>query len=244
MTLVLDPKRMRTTLNKNLATSYGLTLVVGLPFPQPVLVRAARLREQVETLLPGRFRWYAPDHLHATVMAPLRGRYREEPPLQRNELPADLNSLVNALNNCFSALQPFSLELESLYLTPDGQVLALGSDPGQVRRRVAERLSTVPGLGRPEGLDNWHVTLGYLQTSAPFYVEPEHARCEADWIKLLTRSLGTVAVDRVWLAHYAERTLNRIVGKVPLFLGRLNALTYDGFLTTLGIGQGPPIGRS
>ena len=87
MTLVLDPKRMRTTLNKNRATSFGLTLVVGLPFARPILAPILRLRAQTETLLPGRFLWYAPDHLHATVMAPLRGRYREGPPLRREEFP-------------------------------------------------------------------------------------------------------------------------------------------------------------
>ena len=235
MTLVLDPKRMQTTLSKNQATSFGLTLVVGLPFPRPILASILRLRVQTETLLPGRFRWYALDHLHATVMAPLRGRYRDAPPLRREDLPADLDGFVEALNTCFSALQPFTLELDRLLLTPDGRMLALGPDAGLVRQRVAERLTSLPGLDQPKNSDGWHVTLGYLQTPTPFATEAEQADFQVGWAELQTCLPGVVVVDRVWLVHYADRTLSRIVGKVPLLLGQPNTLTPDNLLATLGI---------
>lgn len=234
MTFVLDPTRMQTTLDKNLATSYGLTLVVGLPFPRPVLVRVAQLREQIDALLPGRFRWYALEHLHATVMAPLRGRYRDAPPLRCEDLPADLAGFVEVLNTCFSALQPFTLELDRLLLTPDGRMLALGPDAGQVRQRVAERLASFPGLDQPKDLDGWHVTLGYLQTPTPFATEAERADFQVGWAELQTSLPGVVVVDRVWLVHYANRTLSRIVGKAPL-LGQTNTLTPDSLLAALGI---------
>lgn len=236
MTLVLDPKRMQTTLSKNQAISFGLTLVVGLPFPRPILAPIRRLRAQTEALLRGRFRWYALEHLHATVMAPLRGRYRDAPPLRCEDLPADLDGFVEVLNTCFSALRPFTLELDRLHLAPDGRMLALGPDAGQVRQRVAERLASLPGLDRPKDLDGWHVTLGYLQTPTPFATEAEQADFQVGWAELQTSLLGVVVVDQVWLVHYADCTLSRIVGKAPLLLGRPNMLTPDSLLAALGIG--------
>jgi hypothetical protein len=238
MTLRPDPTRIRSTLSKNLATSFGLTLVVGMPFALPIGTRAVQLEAQIEALLPGRFRGYEPDHLHATVMAPLRGRYREGPPLQRNELPADLDGFAETLNHCFGALPPFSLDLDRLHLTPDGRMLALGADPGQVRPMVAERLASFPGLDQTKDLFGWHVTLGCLQTPTPFASEAEQLRFEIGWAELKASSLGTMEVDRVWLVHYAVRTMRRIVGKMPLLLGRPNALTADSLLVALGIGLG------
>ena len=236
MTLVLHPKRMQTTLNKNQATSFGLTLVVGLPFARPILAPILRLRAQAEALLPVRFHWYTLDHLHATVMAPLRGRYRDAPPLRREELPANLGGFVEALNTCFNGLVPFTLELNRLLLAPDGRMLALGPDAGQVRKRVAECLVPFPGLDRPKDLGGWHVTLGYLQTPTPFATEAEQASFEIGWADLQTSLPVVVVVDRAWLVHYADRTLSRIVGKAPLLLGRPNTLTPDNLLAELGIG--------
>lgn len=237
MTFDLDPKRMQAILDKNLATSYGLTLVVGLPFPMPVLEQVAQLREQIETLLPGRIIWYEPHHLHATLLAPLRGRYREGPPLQRSELPADIDGLVDALNCCFRALSPFVLRLDGLHLAPDGRLLSLGSDPDQVRQQVAGRLASFPGLDRPKELDDWHITLGYLQTPAPLIDETEQIGFEAGRTMFRSGPLGALTADRVWLVHYADRTLSRVVGKASLLLGRSNGLTADSLLRDLGIGQ-------
>jgi hypothetical protein len=240
MTLVLDPKRMQTTLNKNLATSYGLTLVVGLPFVPAILAQVAQLQAQIEALLPKRFRWYELDRLHATVFAPLRGRYRHGPPLQRDELPADLDAFAEALNLCFGAMQPFRLALDRLHLAPDGRMLALGADPGCAQQHVAERLASFPGLDRPKVLEGWHVTLGYLRAPAPFGTAAEQASFELCWSKPQSNSLGAVLVDRVWLVHYGDRTLNWIVGKAPLLLGRPNALTADRLIVALGIGLQQP----
>ena len=101
-------------------------------------------------------------------------------------------------------------------------MLALGADPGRMRQHVAERLGSFPGLDRPKDLDGWHVTLGYLQTPTPFATDAERADFQVGWAELETSMLGVVAVDRVWLVHYADRTLSRIVGKAPLLLGRPN----------------------
>ncbi len=240
MTLILDPQQMQTTRSKNLATSYGLTLVVGLPFPRPILAQVARLWERVDAAWPGCVRWVAPSHLHATVMAPLRGRYRAEPPLQHHELPVDLAGFVEELNRCFTALEPFPLNLDRLCLAPDGRLLALGADPGNVRSRVTERLAPFAGLDRPKALAGWHVALGYLQSPETLAAGGEHVHWEADWACLQATSLGVLEVVQVWLVHYADRMLSRIVGKTPLRLGRPNALTEASFLTALGIRQSSP----
>jgi hypothetical protein len=236
MTLVLNSKRIQATRDKNLAISFGLTLVVGLPFVPAILAQVAQLQARIEALLPGRFRWYELDHLHATVMAPLRGRYREGPPLQRHELPADLEGFFEALNQCFIAIEPFLLNLDGVRLTVDGRLLTLGADPSHVRQRVAERLASFPGMDRPKDLDEWHATIGYLQTPEPFTIEAERAGFEVGWSELQASSLGEVEVERIWLVHYADRTLSRIVGKAPLLLGRPNMLTPDSLLAALGIG--------
>lgn len=229
MTVRLDPDRVQRALHRNLATSFGLTLVVGLPFPRPLLARVVQLRDRSDSLAPAGLRWYAPDHLHSTVLALLRSRYREGPSLQRTELPQDLEGFVATLNACFGTLQPFVLNLDKLFLTPDGQLLAVGPDPGRVRQQVAQRLASWPGLDRPKDLSGWHVTLGFLQTSAL-------ASFEAGWVELQGSSIDAVLVDQVWLVHYADRMLSRIVGKAPLPLGRPGSLTAGRLLELLGIG--------
>lgn len=233
----LNPKQIAETLAKNRATSFGLTLVVGLPFAPLILTRVAAIQAEFEAQWPGRFHWYAPNHLHATIMAPLRGRYRAGPPLQRHELPADLAGFAEALNQCFAALEPFFLEFDRFHLAPDGRLLVFGADPGRVRSQVAERLITIPGLDRPKGLNGWHMTVGYLQTPTPFPHPNEQADFGASWDEIWGGCMGATEVRQVWLVHYADRTLSRILGKAPLWLGRPNALTQDRFLTELAIGQ-------
>jgi 2'-5' RNA ligase len=237
MTVKLDPGKVQATLDKNQATSFGLTLVIGLPCSQPICNRATQLQAQIEALLPGRCRWYAPDHLHATVMAPLRGRYRADPPLQRPELPGDLDGFAAALNRGFAALQPFPLELDRLLLASNGLVLALGPDPGHVRQQVAQYLAPFPDLDPPQDSDGWHVTLGHLETAAPFATTTEQSRFETGWRELQKAdALGRMTVEQVWLVHYANRTLTKIIGRVPLLLGRPNARSADVLLDELRIG--------
>jgi len=235
VTWQLDPKKVQTTFDKNVATSFGLTLVVGLPFARPILERVAQIQTQAEALLPDRFHWYELDHLHATVIAPLRGRYRAEPPLQRHELPTDLDGFAETLGHAFSALQPFSLELDRLFVTSDGRLIALGSDPDRVWPRVADCLASFPGLDPPKRLDGWHVTLGYLQPPVPFVTEAEPEGFENEWGKIQASSLGSMIVDRVWLVHYADRMLSHIVGRVQWLLGQPNFISADELLRKLHI---------
>jgi hypothetical protein len=232
----LDPGKVQTTLDKNQATSFGLTLVIGLPLSRPICNRATQLQTQIEALLPGRWRWYAPDHLHATVTAPLRGRYRAGPPLQRPELPSDLDGFAAALNHGFAAQQPFPLELDRLLLASNGLVLALGPDSGHVRQQVAQYLAPFPEFDLPQDPDGWHVTLGHLETSAPFATDAEQLRFEAGWSDLQKAgALGRMTVEQVWLVHYANRTLTKVIGRVPLLLGRPNMLSAGEILNALKI---------
>jgi hypothetical protein len=54
-------------------------------------------------------------------------------------------------------------------------------------------------------------------------------------IHIMDIPIGRMTVHQVWLVHYANRTLNRIVGKVPFTLGGRNPLTAERLLQDLGI---------
>ncbi len=75
-----DNDRIELNIAKNTATSYGLTLVAAFPPPPAICDSIQRLQGQLEQSLPGRFTWYERDWLHVTLLALLRGRYREQPP--------------------------------------------------------------------------------------------------------------------------------------------------------------------
>ena len=123
MKLTLIEEKVQQTIRKNTATSYGLTLVIGLPFPPEISTRIQSTQQYLESLVPGRFTWYGLEHLHATLVAPLRGRYRDFPPLQREELPTDLQGFTQNLANFFAHYPPFSLELAGVHLSNNGFVL-------------------------------------------------------------------------------------------------------------------------
>jgi hypothetical protein len=231
------PERVQQNILKNLSTSYGLTLVAGLPFSDALREGFAQVQSQLEQLAPGCFTWYHTGHLHTTLLAPLRGRYRESPPLRRDELPADLDRFVHTTGRCFESMRPFSLTFDRLLLTSHGLALALAPDTDCVRRRVAACLQPFPELDPPKHLDEWHVTLGYLRTTTPFASEDEQTRFEAGLARLQDGPPLQLAVDGLWLVHYANRMLDRIVGRVALALGRPNFLDPDLVLADLGIDE-------
>jgi hypothetical protein len=225
-------EKVRRTVQKNTATSYGLSLVVGLPFPDEICARIGRIQQQLEALAPGRFTWYGPVHLHATLFAPLRGRYREWPPLQWQELPADLEGLARDVASFFVQLDPFSLELAGVHVSQDG--VAEVRENTLVQRLVST-LRRHPELDEPKHRTGLHVAIGFLNKVPPFDTDEEQARFEAGLDQFMYTPVGQVTVQQVWLVHYANRTLDRIVGKVPLALGRVNTLTAEQLLRELGI---------
>jgi hypothetical protein len=233
--------KVRRTIQKNTATSYGLSLVVGLPFPDEICARIGRIQQQLEALAPGRFTWYGLDHLHATLFAPLRGRYREGPPLQREELPADLEGFVRDVVSFFVQLDPFSLELAGVHVSQDG--VAEVRENTLVQRLVSS-LHRYPELDEPKHRAGLHIAIGFLNKIPPFDTDEGRACFEAGLDQFMSTPVGQVTVQQVWLVHYANRTLDRIVGKVPLALGRANTLTATRLLRELGIAASQPPGRS
>ena len=220
---------------KNAATSYGLTLVAGLPLPCLICDRIGHVQAQIEGLLPDRFTWYSQDQLHATVIAPLLGRYRESPPLRCDELPADLDGFVEALGRCFDNLLPFAVTFAKILLTSHGLLIAAGSDETHVRQSVAQCLKPYPELDAPKNLEEWHITLGYLHTPIPFDTAHEQTRFAAALADLHDDLPFSIEIGQVWLVHYSNRTLNRILGKTPFVLGQTHARTAEAVINDLGI---------
>lgn len=230
--LILVEEKIRQTLCKNTTISFGLTLVVGLPFPAEIRARIQRIQEQLEALAPGRFTWYGADHLHATLVAPLRGRYREQPPLGREELPADLPGFTRDLGDFFAQQRPFSLELAGARVTPEGLIIIAENT---LTRQLASSLQAYPELDRPKHHKGLHVNIGFFNTVRPFDTNEEQSRFELGLAQLVNAPVGLVRAQQVWLVHYANRTLNRIIGKTPFTLGRANDLGVERLLRELGI---------
>lgn len=232
MKLTLIEQKVQQTIRKNMATSYGLTLVIGLPFPPEISTRIQSLQQRLEALAPGRFIWYGLDHLHATLVAPLRGRYRNFPPLQREELPADLQSFTQDLTAFFTQRQPFILELAGVHIADSGFVLV---GENTFEQHLTSTLRGYPELDKPKHLKGLHVAIGFCHAHHAFGTEEEAVPFETALPQLVDVSIGSMTVQQVWLVHYANRTLNRIVGKVPFALGQANALSVERLLRELGI---------
>lgn len=233
--LHIDPDRTALNIAKNTATSYGLTLVAAFPPPSAMCASIQRVQGQIEQLLPQRFTWYAADWLHVTLLALLRGRYREQPPLQRDELPCDLEGFVQVLSRSFAQLQPFSLNLSGLHLTQGGLVLVNAFAAVQVRELLVEGLSSYPELDLFVHPERLHLTIGYLNIPTPFVDAAEEARFAQDLSRVEDVDFGVVLVDQVWLVHYANRRLSHVAGKVSFHLGVSNALTPERLTKELAI---------
>jgi len=232
MKSTLNPTKVQHTIQKNTATSYGLTLVTGTPFPVEISTRVQHIQTQLDALAPGCFTWYGLDHLHATLVAPLRGRYRDAPPLQRDELPADLEGFVQDLSNFFAGHEPFLLDLAGVHLTTSGFVL-LGEKT--MVGQLSSSLRRYPELDPPKHAPGLHVAIGYLNTERPFAIDEEMRQFELVLAEIRDTPVGRVLVKQVWLVHYANRTLDQIVGRVPFTLGKANAITVGRLLRELGI---------
>jgi hypothetical protein len=237
MKLALIEEKVEQTIRKNTATSYGLTLVIGLPFPAEISTRIQSLQQQLEALAPGRFTWYGLDHVHATLVALLRGRYRDFPPLQREELPADLQGFTQDLAGFFAQHQPFVLELAGLHISDNGLVLV---GQNTFEQQLASSLKEYPELDQPKHPGGLHAAIGYCNTNRPFTTDEEIAPLEAALSEFIRIPIGSMTVGQVWLVHYTNRTLNRIIGKVPFVLGQANTLTGRRLLQELDIEDSRP----
>jgi len=232
MRLSFDAAEVQRTIRKNAATSYGLSLVIGLPFPDEICHQIERIQRRLEALAPGRFTWYGLEHLHATLFAPLRGRYREWPPLQREELPADLEGFAQDVTHFFAQLKPFSLELAGVRVSRDGVAQVVGNTLVQ---RLASSLHRHPELDEPKHCAGLHVAIGFLNRVPPFDTDEEQARLAVALDQFAHMPVGQVTVQHVRLVHYANRTLSHIVGTMSLALGQANTLPAERLLRELGI---------
>ncbi len=230
--LELDENLVRATISKNAAASYGLTIVGGLPFPDAMTAHVLDAQQILEAAAPNRFRWYTAQQLHATLYAPLRGRYRAAPALRLDELPGDLDRFVGDLLQAARKLEPFVLDMAGARLTAEGFVMAF--------ERTTEHpfivgLHQYVELDTPKTVRGLHVAIGALER--PEWSAPQlgSSRLRHVLDRLLDEPLGSVVVDRVWLVHYARRTLDRIVGKVPFMLGQDNSMAAERLLRDLGI---------
>lgn len=226
---------------KNTTISYGLTLVAGLPLPAAPTAEAMAVQAQFERRFPGRFIWYDASHLHVTLAAPLRSRYRAAPPLQRSELPGDLDRFVAGLGELLARIEPFVLELGLIHLDDEGTLLIDVHGGTDVKARVTAWLAHFPECDPPKHpLNHLHISVGYLRgpTVDPALTDDLSAALKSVLPATHSTAPVRILVDRVWLVHYTSRTLNRVVGKIPFALGRSNRMTVAQFLKALGIPEG------
>lgn len=237
MHLNLNATEIEKTIASNRATSFGLTMVIGLPFPADVSRKFERIQQSIEALLPGRFTWYGHDQCHATLAAPLRGIYRTAPALTRDSLPDDPASFTRELTDIFSHTPPYTFSLGRVHLTPNGLLVIEEKTLGKQLAAIFQRH---PRLDHPKCQPGLHITLGYLNTPQPFDTSADEDRL-AD---LLTQSafqeVGTVEIEMARLVHYANRTLNTVLGQIIFRLGQPNSLSPEELLSMLKIGEAQP----
>jgi 2'-5' RNA ligase len=231
-----DNDRIELNIAKNTATSYGLTLVAAFPPPPAICDSIQRLQGQLEQSLPGRFTWYERDWLHVTLLALLRGRYREQPPLQAAELPADMTGFARTLDDVAARIEPFFLNLSGLHVSRGGLVLVNTTAALPIQDYLADALRLYPEIDHPRHPERLHVTIGYLNSPYPFQDEAEQARFSGHFTELAGVDVGAMVVDRIWLVHYANRRLSQVVGKLALHLGRSIPVSGEDLLRDLDIG--------
>lgn len=228
-------EKLLATARKNQVSSYGLTLVAGLPLPAALLGQIKLIQEQLEGVAPDCFTWYQPAHIHITLYAPVRSRELERPPLAQADLSPDLDNFVVALNQCVAGLTPFRMNLVSAHLTAIGHIIIRAEGVAAVKAHFIKTLTPILGAAAPkDSPDRIHGTIGYLHKLP---TEVERGRLQEALAQINQMEIGRVLVKQIWLVHYAHRTLNDIVGKLPLLPGQANSITTASFLQGLKIRQ-------
>lgn len=234
MDLTIDEARIQRMLRKNQATSYGLTLVVGLPFAQAFQERATALQEELEKVAAGAFAWYQPAQMHATVYAPKRGDYARSGPLRGEEIPG-LDAYLAHLAGHYAQLAPFAAQMGTPTLTPDG-VLIFHEVQG-----IARPTPPPPAMP-PAWLDQPKHSGGGLVCSIGYLRQPERlqaAETRAAISETLAAASGQGAtaapIERVWLVHYRTRTLGNIVGRLAFPLGQRQEMERAQMCAALGL---------
>ena len=105
----------------------------------------------------------------------------------------------------------------------------------RVVQRLVSALRRHPELDEPKHGTGLHVSIGFLNTVPPFGADEEWDRLAPALDQLANTAVGRVTAQKVWLVHYANRTLARVVGRVPFNVGQANPLTVERLLRELGI---------
>lgn len=216
--------------SRDIATSYGLTLVAGMPLPAALTDAVVRRQRAVERAAPGRFRWYGADYLHVTLAAPLRSRYRDAPAIRRAELPPDFGQFLTGLVEVCAELSPFELTLGDCRLHRDTVSTDVAGGHGQATRLRA-LLSCCDGFDPPKHPEGGlHLSCGFLVPGGESEL-PEAVVTPGltDWVS------ASASIDSLALVHYSNRTLASVVGAVRLPLGRERPLAEAAVLQQLGI---------
>lgn len=112
-----------------------------------------------------------------------------------------------------------------------------GIEPGTIRKDILTCLHTYKSLDQPQQLEGaLHISIGYINQQRPFNNDLESAQF-AQGIADANNTfcpMGEIVVDKLWLIHYANRTLDKVIGKAPLQLGRTNSLSPETFCSDLG----------
>lgn len=226
----LDRTAIQNTINKNSATSYGLTTVIGLPFSPRICDKIRAVQQELkQASIADRFTWYnEPDQFHASLVAPLRGRYADKPklfrPVQQKDLPPDF---VHKLGHFFTQIQPFPLILTGVKLTENGTLVIICNDVLS-RQRLADYLDQYSECDPPKHpASTLYISIGYLNTIHPFAQGSAYEQFARSLVKAaniladLPIEERTEEIEKVWLVHYTNRTLEAqaILGKICFTLG-------------------------
>lgn len=234
MDVTIDEARIQRMLQKNQATSYGLTLVVGLPFAQAFREQAAALQEELEKVAAGAFTWYQPAQMHATVYAPKRGDYARSGPLRGEEMPG-LDAYLAHLAGHYAQLAPFVAQLGTPTLTPDG-VLIFHEMQGMAR--PAPPLPALPPawLDKPKHSGGGLVcSIGYLRQPERLQAAERRAAISETLVAANGQGATAAPIEHVWLVHYRTRTLGDIVGRLAFPLGRRQEMDSAQMYAALGL---------
>jgi hypothetical protein len=234
--MCINPEEVRTTITKNQSLSYGLTLVAGLPLPTQLSRTIQQAQALLENSLEGRFIWYQPTQMHVTLSALLRGRYRQFPPLERNDLPSNIDTFFNEFQDFLATQAPLQIQWHEFNLMPNGLLICRAQCSKGFSDRLINLLWKYPtfNLHQKDPYD-LHLTIGYLTTPEPFLNAKEGYLFKKTLLNLQEDEMETYQVDRVWLIHYANRTLNSILGKISFILGKQAPMKSEHILHLLQI---------
>ena len=156
-------------------------------------------------------------------------------------MPPDLQSFATDLADFFAERQPFSLELSGVNITPDGIVAVNVACENTLVRHLATSLRRHPMLDPPKHEGGLKAVIGYWNSIRSCASDEERFCLEQALPQLSDIPVGHMTVQEVQLVHYANRMLNRIVGRVPLTLGQANLFTVERLLRALGIAVMEPL---